>query len=163
MEIAPALAVSKPTRIRPSVVLPEPDSPTRPTLSPGRTSIETPLSARTAPPRWPVKTLAPLVTRMIAGLGSAGGIAAAASSAVSRSARISAAISGRRMQAVKRPGSSGKSGGLPARHRSWTQSQRSENAQRPATASARGTCPRMAISFGTRRSAGGSESSRPSV
>ena len=43
------------------------------------------------------------------------------------------------------------------------QSQRSAKAQRSATSSGRGTEPRIAISRGTRRSAGGSESSRPSV
>ncbi len=50
--IVPEVGVSSPTMQRPSVVLPEPDSPTSPTLSPSPTSIETPASASTR--RWPV-------------------------------------------------------------------------------------------------------------
>ena len=42
ISIVPEVGVSRPTRQRPSVVFPDPDSPTRPTLSPRPTSIETP-------------------------------------------------------------------------------------------------------------------------
>ena len=48
--ILPRVGVSSPTRERPSVVLPEPDSPTRPTLSPGPTSSDTPFRAWTCAP-----------------------------------------------------------------------------------------------------------------
>ena len=68
----------------------------------------------------------------------------------------------RRMQAVKRPGASSASGGLAARHSSRgpvaaVGESCSGRPRRPA----RGTEPRIAISRGTRLSAGGSESRRP--
>jgi hypothetical protein len=40
---------------RPSVLLPEPDSPTKPSVSPSRTSSDTSSTARTAPERAPPK------------------------------------------------------------------------------------------------------------
>ena len=86
-----------------------------------------------------------------------------AASALPRKACISVAISVRRMQAVSRPGPSSARTGAAARHVSFAQSQRSEKTQRPATSSAPGTFPRMAISLGTRLSAGGSDSRRPKV
>src|SRR4029079_3975659 len=44
----PLVAVSSPRIVRPSVVLPEPDSPTRPSTSPRRSSSEPSPTARTA-------------------------------------------------------------------------------------------------------------------
>ncbi len=48
----PASGAVRPSRIRASVVFPLPDSPTRPSVSPGRTSIETSDSALTRCPFW---------------------------------------------------------------------------------------------------------------
>jgi hypothetical protein len=42
----PPVTGASPRIARPSVVLPDPDSPTRPTVSPGAMSIDTPFSAR---------------------------------------------------------------------------------------------------------------------
>ncbi|CAB4890035.1 unannotated protein [freshwater metagenome] len=44
----PSLTGSRPTAARPSVVLPDPDSPTSPTVSPGYTSNVMPSAARKA-------------------------------------------------------------------------------------------------------------------
>src|SRR6476646_5236824 len=45
----PLVARTRPSRARPSVDLPEPDSPTRPSTSPGASDSETPSTARTVP------------------------------------------------------------------------------------------------------------------
>ena len=45
--ITPAVGFSRPTSIRPMVVLPQPDSPTRPSVSPLRMSNDTPATALT--------------------------------------------------------------------------------------------------------------------
>ncbi len=56
---APLVGLSRPTSIRPIVVLPQPDSPTRPSVSPLRMSKDTPATALTVPTwRWST----PLVT-----------------------------------------------------------------------------------------------------
>jgi hypothetical protein len=47
---APSSTRSSPRLTRPSVDLPQPDSPTRPSVSPGAIVSETPSSARTTPP-----------------------------------------------------------------------------------------------------------------
>src|SRR6266853_5859620 len=54
-ETVPAVAGMSPTRIRPAVDLPEPDSPTSPSVSPGMTSKFTLSSAFSGdvPPAWP--------------------------------------------------------------------------------------------------------------
>src|SRR5712664_3153088 len=79
----PASGRSKPAIIRSVVVLPQPEPPTRLTSSPGRTSRESPSTARAAPkrfvrPRSEIRTLPrkfflpllhqPLLVRRIAGL-----------------------------------------------------------------------------------------------
>ena len=46
----PLVTCSRPATQRPSVVLPEPDSPTRPTASPRPTASDTPRRAATVPP-----------------------------------------------------------------------------------------------------------------
>ena len=46
---SPAVARSSPSRIRTSVDLPDPDSPTMPTLPPGSIARSTPRSARRSP------------------------------------------------------------------------------------------------------------------
>ena len=57
--IGPSDEISR-SMARPSVVLPEPDSPTTPTVSPSRTAIETPSTAFT----WPtVRLKKPLLDR----------------------------------------------------------------------------------------------------
>jgi hypothetical protein len=43
----PSVAFSSRSKVRPTVVLPQPDSPTSPSVSPGKTSNESPSTART--------------------------------------------------------------------------------------------------------------------
>jgi hypothetical protein len=66
-------------------------------------------------------------------------------------------------QAVWRPSGCAAKGGSPARQPSSAQSQRGAKLHMPVTVPAAGTVPRIATSARTRRSAGGSDSSRPSV
>ncbi len=46
----PPVTGASPSTARPRVDFPEPDSPTRPTVSPGRMSMETPFRARKGAP-----------------------------------------------------------------------------------------------------------------
>ena len=55
----PAVGLSRPTSIRPIVVLPQPDSPTMPSVSPLRMSNDTSATALTVPT---LRCSAPLVT-----------------------------------------------------------------------------------------------------
>src|SRR5438067_2893 len=50
----PLVALTKPNSARPSVDLPDPDSPTRPSTSPGASESDTPSTARTVPDERPI-------------------------------------------------------------------------------------------------------------
>ena len=161
--IVPEVGVSSPTMQRPSVVLPEPDSPTSPTLSPSPTSIETPASASTLPLARDER---------LAQVGDVDERRARAGDGLDVSAlrglqalapRISARILSMRTQAVARASASERSGVGPARHSSAVQLQRALNGQRPATSSGAGTAPSIECRWARRRSPGGSDSSSPSV
>ena len=114
---SPAVGVSRPTRQRPSVVLPEPDSPTRPTLSPGHNLDRYALqrvdrAAAAAGERLDEPVDA---DERPSGCVTGGGAAGAAESAAGAARASRSAISLRRTQAVNRPGAISASGGLPAR------------------------------------------------
>ena len=151
---------------RPSVVFPEPDSPTRPTLSFRPTSIDTSRRACTSFPPRPANTFRTPATRRIASSSVAacpGDTAATGRFAAACVDLISARISSSRTQALSRRGSTARSGGFPAVQASETQAQRDAKLHRSATSSGAGTEPSIATSRSSRRSAAGSDSSRPSA
>src|SRR3954447_18994858 len=53
--ISPLVGFTRPSNARPSVDLPEPDSPTSPSTSPGARSMLTPSMARTVPDELPTR------------------------------------------------------------------------------------------------------------
>src|SRR5689334_10543280 len=59
----PLVARTRPSRARPSVDLPDPDSPTTPSTSPGARDSETPSTARTVPDERPTSRATALVRR----------------------------------------------------------------------------------------------------
>src|SRR5579883_1216357 len=72
----PAAGLTRPSRARPSVVLPEPDSPTMPTVSPRRTAMLTPCKTAAGArrrPNWPAgrpyATTRPCATRSSSAIG----------------------------------------------------------------------------------------------
>ena len=136
---------------RPSVVLPEPDSPTRPTLSFRPTSIDTSRSACDLVPARPANTLRDVgdaKDRVVERGGRAPG-GTAAHRPLSRpraSDLISARISSSRTQALSRSGSTARSGGLPGSAGSETQAQRDAKLHWSATSSGAGTEPSIATS-----------------
>ena len=126
---------------RPSVVLPEPDSPTSPTLSPSPTSIETPASASTSPLARDER---------LAQVGDVDECRARARDGLDVSAlrglqALDAASRRGSCRCAHRPSpgasASERSGVGPARHSSAVQLQRALNGQRPATSSGAGTAP----------------------
>ncbi len=76
---------------------------------------------------------------------------------------ISGSIPATRTQADQRAGATSTSGGVPAVQISARHSHRGANAHDVATSSGEGTEPGIAAMRDSRRSTGGSESSRPSV
>ncbi len=161
----PVSGSSRPTSIRARVVLPQPDSPTRPSDSPRRSSrltLSTALiRARPPPVRPEVKVFdRPLALRMTLSEGSAAAFAEAAVAPRSLLSHRSAPPAARK-HAACRPGATVSSNGRSSRQRSTVSGQRGANEQPGRIWSAGGGLPVI-----TRRSPGppcGTESRRARV
>ena len=170
MMTCPLVACSRPISTRASVVLPEPDSPTRPTDSPAPTSSDTPSTAVTV--RLPcLKTFRRSLTWMSGSLDrpdDRGGGVLVGPLAQRRHLRADLRQPDAGGQAAARHAGQRRlgqrtsaSGGAACSHSAVAHRQRGANGHEPATRSGAGTEPGIETRSLTRWSAGGSDSSSP--
>ena len=149
---------------RPSVDLPQPDSPTRPSASPGASSRSTPSTARRTAPARPGGRRRPTPPR--------------SGKCIDEVAHLEQRLSHRRspapvgrlrrrasgwMHAVARPPPSGRSGNAPSRQSGCTNGQRGWKRQPGGGAARSGGAPGIVESGSRTTSKSGTERSRPSV